>query len=195
MTGKSSKNKLERVSAFKFEDIIYATADIHFFFGNPQLIHKEERYDGKGLIHFKDIDFVNGQTGPLDRLLGGRHRPGQHNGHILSNDGIADKPGAGFQVVFIESLLRGHQDNSGAVERSLKNTSGVIASRSREFAWRSAKQSRKYSIIKEIATALRTSQRQKRQKFKGLADNTGELPPVRESSHRGSPSGRRQRPD
>src|SRR5690606_7551003 len=69
----------------------------------------------EGLVDLDHVDVVDGETGLLQRPLGGRDRRGEHEDRVGAAGGDVVDAGAGLQAVFLHRPLGGEQGGAGAV--------------------------------------------------------------------------------
>jgi hypothetical protein len=73
-----------------------------------QLAHAGDRLAGEGLVELDEVDLLDGQPGPLERLARGRHRAHAHDRWMHPGHGRADHAGQRSEAQGT-CPLRGHQ--------------------------------------------------------------------------------------
>ena len=71
-----------------------AAVDVDLLGRYPQVAQELQHHRGERLVDLEQVDVLDAEAGPVERLTGGRRRPGEHDGGLLGDHAGSDHPGS-----------------------------------------------------------------------------------------------------
>ena len=102
-----------------------AAVHVDLFVRHAHLEHEAHRYRGEGLVDLEQVDVVHRETSLRQRLAGGRHRAGEHDGRVGARQRRGDDAPAWREPHLAALRLAADQHGRGAIDYAGRVAGGV----------------------------------------------------------------------